>query len=216
MGQSPAKATAKKKWAFSERKARESRNLYLLLGFGSAAAAFAAAATALGAAAPFCSWLGVRALFSSRVVSRSHAVGSQHRDQASPLGGCARADPLPLGLAFFVLALLAAAISSQVRGIAFLLALCAAGAARPLAAHFEKILQCEVMFRKQESRCWQARSMEVAGNQVGALKAARGAVCCRRRASRRLAVPRRGAPRKKWPVSLGCRGLLGPPDGAWG
>jgi hypothetical protein len=29
MGQSPAKATAKKKWAFSERKARESRNLYL-------------------------------------------------------------------------------------------------------------------------------------------------------------------------------------------
>jgi hypothetical protein len=54
MGQSLAKATAKKKWAFSERKARESRNLYLLLGFGSAAAAFAAAATALGAAAPFC------------------------------------------------------------------------------------------------------------------------------------------------------------------
>jgi hypothetical protein len=51
MGQSPAKATANKKWAFSERKARESRNLYLLLGFGSAAAAFAAAATALGAAA---------------------------------------------------------------------------------------------------------------------------------------------------------------------
>ena len=58
MGQLPAKVTAKKKWAFSERKARESRNLYLLLGFGSAAAAFAAAAfaaaaTALGAAAPF-------------------------------------------------------------------------------------------------------------------------------------------------------------------
>jgi hypothetical protein len=32
----------------------------------------------------------------------------------------------------------------------------------------------------------------------------------------RLAVPRRGANRKKWPVSLGCRGLLGPPDGVWG
>jgi hypothetical protein len=30
------------------------------------------------------------------------------------------------------------------------------------------------------------------------------------------AVPRRGSARKKWPVSLGCRGLLGPPDGAWG
>jgi hypothetical protein len=26
-------------------------------------------------------------------------------------------------------------------------------------------------------------------------------------------VPRRGTARKKWPVSLGCRGLLGPPDG---
>jgi hypothetical protein len=30
------------------------------------------------------------------------------------------------------------------------------------------------------------------------------------------AVPRRGIPRKKWPVLLGCRGLLGPPDGVWG
>jgi hypothetical protein len=31
------------------------------------------------------------------------------------------------------------------------------------------------------------------------------------------AVPRRGTPRKKWPVSLGYRGLLlGPLDGAWG
>jgi hypothetical protein len=28
------------------------------------------------------------------------------------------------------------------------------------------------------------------------------------------AVPCRGAARKKWPVSLGYRGLLGPPDGA--
>jgi hypothetical protein len=27
------------------------------------------------------------------------------------------------------------------------------------------------------------------------------------------AVPHRGIPRKKWPVSLGCRGMLGPPDG---
>jgi hypothetical protein len=61
-----------------------------------------------------------------------------------------------------------------------------------------------------------ASCMEVARNQVGALKAAHGAVCRRRRASRRLAVPRRGAPRKKWPVSLGCRGLLGPPGGVWG
>ena len=59
MGQSPAKATVEKKWAFSERKARESRNLYLLLGFGSVAATFAAAATTLGAAAPFFSWLEV-------------------------------------------------------------------------------------------------------------------------------------------------------------
>ena len=100
MGQSPAKATANKKWAFSERKARESRNLYLLLGFGSAAAAFAAAATALGAAAPFCSWLEVSAQFSSkRVDSRWIGLGSQHRDrQASPLDGCARTDPLPARL----------------------------------------------------------------------------------------------------------------------
>jgi hypothetical protein len=29
------------------------------------------------------------------------------------------------------------------------------------------------------------------------------------------AVPRRRTPRKKWPVSLGCRGLLRPPDGVW-
>jgi hypothetical protein len=110
MGQSPAKATAKKKGAFSARKARESRNLYLLLGFGSAAAAFAAAAIALGAAAPFCSWLEVPAQFSSkRVDSRWHGLGSQHRDrQASPVGGCARAIIFPLGFAFFlVFALLA-------------------------------------------------------------------------------------------------------------
>jgi hypothetical protein len=33
MGQPPAEATAKKKGAFSERKARESRNLYLLLSW---------------------------------------------------------------------------------------------------------------------------------------------------------------------------------------
>jgi hypothetical protein len=133
------KATAKKKGAFSERKTREIRNLYLLLGFGSAAAAFAAAVIALGAAVPFCSWLGVPAVCSSRVVSRSHAVGSQHRDQASPLVADVRVRILfPLGIAFYVLALLAAVISSQVQvhGIAFLLALCAAGAARPLAAHF--------------------------------------------------------------------------------
>jgi hypothetical protein len=69
MGQSSAEATAKKKGVFSERKARESRSLYLLLGFGSAAAAFATAAIALGAAAPFCSWLEVPAQFFFRNAS---------------------------------------------------------------------------------------------------------------------------------------------------
>jgi hypothetical protein len=49
---------------------------------------------------------------------------------------------------------------------------------------------------------------------------ARGAVCHRRLAGRPLApgrAPEGHAPiEKKWPVSLGCRGLLVPPNGVWG
>ena len=47
----------------------------------------------------------------------------------------------------------------------------------------------------------------------GAVRAACGPNLARR--AWRLAVPRRGTPRKKWPALLGCRGLLGPPDWVW-
>jgi hypothetical protein len=41
----------------------------------------------------------VPALFSSYIDSRWHGLGSQHRDcQVSPLGRCARTDPLPARL----------------------------------------------------------------------------------------------------------------------
>jgi hypothetical protein len=54
------------------------------------------------------------------------------------------------------------------------------------------------------------------GNSVSVWRAGWCATAGWRGAPWRLAVPRRGTNRKKWPVSLGCRGLLGPPDGVWG
>jgi hypothetical protein len=61
----------------------------------------------------------------------------------------------------------------------------------------------------------------VVGRDRGRRTPARGAARSRRLAGGgglglAPAVPRRGTPRKKWPVSLGCRGLRGPLDGTWG